>query len=142
MKIVWDFDNLFAFGNRLSDFHNYETAIMTATQEVAKVLHQALITRTPVLTGNLRKCWSNGDNLQFIVEKTNGGYTVTLENDAQNEHGYKYGYVVNYGHRSPNGGWVVGRFFIENSIIETEEKLNKVVQKELQKWLEWCVNGK
>jgi hypothetical protein len=142
MKIVWDFHELVEFGERLNDYHEFETNIMTATQEIARVYHQALITRTPVLTGNLRKMWSAGDNLLFKVEKTDSGYQVTLENQAKNESGYKYGQVVNDGHYTRKGSWVQGRFFIENSIAHTEEQIERIISKELQKWLEWCVSGK
>lgn len=164
MKIEWDFDNLFAFGNRLSDFHNYETAIMTATQEIAKALHKALLTRTPVVTGKLMQGWNSADNLSFKVQKVKRGYMVELINNVE------YASSVNYGHPSHNqfnkGGkpyvvrnrikvpvadkrqnpvsqyWVFGRFFLENSIVEVEDQLNAIIAKELQKWLEWCVNGK
>ena len=142
MKIKWDLHELVEFGERLNDYHQFETYIMTATQEIARVYHQALITRTPVLTGNLRKMWSAGDNLLFAVVKVEGGYQVTLENEAKNEHGYKYGQVVNDGHYTRKGNWVQGRFFIENSIAHTEEQIDQIISKELQKWLEWCVSGK
>lgn len=142
MKLEFDFSELYDFADKLNDYHTFETYIMTATKEVAKVLHKALLNTTPVDTGNLRKMWSAGDNLAFIVEKKNNGYVVTFTNDAKNPVGYKYGKAVNYGHKSPNGGWVQGRFFVENSVIETEEVAEKLIQKELRKWLEWCVNGK
>ena len=143
MKIKWDLHELVEFSERLNDYHEFETYIMTATQEIARVYHQALITRTPVKTGNLRKMWSAGDNLLFTVEKVEGGYQVTLENEAENEKGYKYGQVVNDGHFNPSAGyWTRGRFFIENSIAYTEEQVKQIISKELQKWLEWCVDGK
>lgn len=142
MKLEFDFSELIEFGEKLNDYHTFETYIMTATKEVAKVLHQCLLTKTPVKTGNLRKMWSAGDNLAFIVEREGNGYMVTFTNDAQNATGYKYGRAVNYGHKTSNGGWVQGRFFVENSVMETEEVLEKLIQKELRKWLEWCVNGK
>jgi hypothetical protein len=142
MKLEFDFSELIEFGEKLNDYHTFETYIMTATKEVARVLHNALLNKTPIDTGNLRKMWSAGDNLAFIVEKEGNGYMVTFTNDAQNATGYKYGRAVNYGHKTPNGGWVQGRFFVENSVIETEEVAEKLIQKELRKWLEWCVNGK
>lgn len=157
MKVIWDFDNLFAFGERLSEYENFETAIMTATQEIAKALHRALLTRTPVVTGNLRAGWSRGENLAFRVTKVKNGYVVELSNDVD------YASWVNYGHHSYNqyGGayevknrtvkyyqgnngktYVYGHFFLEKSILDVEEQVEQIIHKELQKWLEWCVNGK
>ena len=141
MKLEWDLSGLVDFGERLNDYHEFETYIMTATQEIARVYHQALVTRTPVLTGNLRKMWSAGDNLQFTVKQVEGGYEVTLENEAEDEYGRKYGQIVNDGYYSKSGKFIKGRMFIENSIGYTEDKVNKIIAKQLQKWLEGCVSG-
>ena len=146
MKLEFDFDELVQFGRRLNNPHNYETALMTATQEVARVLHKCLLNKTPVDTGNLRKTWSAGDNLAFKVEKKYGGYQGTFVNEAENEYGFKYGRAVNYGHRLPHGKRgerrVPGKFFVENSVIETEEVAQKIIMKELRKWFEGGMNGK
>lgn len=142
MKMKWDASELTDFGKRLTSDYEFQTTVMTLTQEIARALHEALLTRTPILTGNLRKMWSAGDNLLFTVEKKGNGYEVTLENNAKNENGYMYGTAVNDGHYSRNGGWVRGRFFVENSILDTEEKLNSFLMKEFDKWIRWCVNGK
>ena len=157
MKVIWDFDNLFAFGERLSEYENFETAVMTAPQEIAKALHRSLLTRTPVVTGNLRSGWSKGENLAFRVTKVKRGYVVELSNDVD------YANWVNYGHHSYNqyGGpyevknrtvkyyqgnsgktYVYGHFFLEKSILDVEDQVEQIIYKELQKWLEWCVNGK
>lgn len=135
MKVTWDFSEFEDFAKRLENSdHGYETALMTATKEIAKVLHQYLLNLTPVKTGNLRKMWSAGDNLAFIVEKVENGYMVTLINEAENEKGFQYGLAVNDGHFSSNGGWVVGRFFVQDSITATKPKIEQIVMKELQKW--------
>lgn len=135
MKVKWDFSEFNEFANNLKNSYNFETAIMTATQKIARVLHQYLLMHTPIDTGNLRKMWSAGNNLMFYVEKVNGGFRVTLINLAQNEKGFMYGSVVNDGHRTPDGtGWVMGRFFVEKSVLQTEQQLNQIIMKELQKW--------
>ena len=141
MKIKWDIDELNTFCRRLSNYHELETHLMTATQRIARVLHQYLLVNTPVDTGNLRKMWSAGNNLMFTVKKVAGGFEVELINTAENN-GFMYGKAVNYGHRTPSGGWVVGRFFVETSIAQTEVQLKKIVYQELQEWFRWCVNGK
>ena len=111
MKSKWDMQELFDFGKKISDSYEVETTLMTITQNIARVLHKYLLQNTPIETGNLRKMWSAGDNLMFLVDKVGTGYEVTLVNSAQNPTGFKYGVAVNDGHKSPYGnGWVMGRF--------------------------------
>lgn len=145
MKFEWDFQELLGFGNRLADSYELETHLMTATKNIAQVLHNYLLRNTPVDTGNLRKMWSAGDNLLFTVEKVNGGFEVTLINAAINkrnsEEGFMYGVAVNDGHSTPSGGWVMGRFFVEKSIAQSELKVEELIMKELKEWFGWCVNG-
>jgi hypothetical protein len=157
MKLTWDLDQLVDFGNRIGNTETFETYLMTATQEIAKALHKALLTRTPVVTGNLRSGWSRGDNLAFRVQQVRNGYMVELSNDIE------YARWVNYGHHSYNqfggpyevknrtvkyyqGGngktFVYGHFFVEKSILDTEPKVEKIIRQELKDWLRWCVNGK
>ena len=135
MRVSFDFSELNKFVKNVTNPYHLETAFMTATQNIARVLHQHLLEQTPIDTGNLRKMWSAGDNLMFTVEKTVNGFEVTLVNTAQNQKGEKYGGWVNDGHRTPNGtGWVMGRFFVENSIDLTYPKVEQIIMKELEKW--------
>ena len=138
MKLEIDFSEFYKFADNLVDFHELETALMTATQNIARVLHQNLIELTPVRTGNLRKMWSAGDNLLFTVDRVQGGFQVTLINEARADHeaGVMYGILVNDGHHTVSGGWVMGRFFVEDSITMTEKSsdLDRIIMKELEKW--------
>lgn len=135
MRVSFDFSELNRFITNVTNPYHLETTLMTATQNIARVLHQHLLEQTPIDTGNLRKMWSAGDNLMFTVEKTVNGFEVTLVNTAQNQKGEKYGVWVNDGHRTPNGtGWVMGRFFVENSIDLTYPKLEQIIMKQLEKW--------
>ena len=137
MKLQWDFSELTEFTNKLVDKHNFDSAIMTATQKVARVLHQHLLEQTPIDTGNLRKMWSAGDNLKFTVNPVPNGYEVTFINTARakSADGFMYGLAVNDGHRTPNGtGWVMGRFFVEKSILQTEQQAEQIIMNELKKW--------
>lgn len=142
MRIQFDFSELTKFGKQLGDYHEYETGMMTAAQKIAKVLHSELLKRSPIDTGNLRKMWSAGDNLLFTVERKNGGYEVTIVNEAKNSEGYKYPWVVNYGHWSVAGNWVEGQFFVEDSVLASEQLAEQIIQKELAKWFKRCLNGK
>ena len=144
MKLEWDFHEFNDFANRLKDTYELETALMTATQNVARVLHQRLLTNTPIDTGNLRKMWSAGDNLYFTVKDVDGGYEVTFINEAINRRysgeGFMYGVAVNDGHRSVDGGWVMGRFFVEKSIVQvgSSQQLETIIMTEIQKWWKGC----
>jgi hypothetical protein len=137
MKLQWDFSELTDFTKKLVDKHNFDSTIMTATQKVARVLHQHLLEQTPIDTGNLRKMWSAGENLQFTVKPVQNGYEVTFINTARakSADGFMYGLAVNDGHRTPNGtGWVMGRFFVEKSILQTEQQAEQIIMNELKKW--------
>ncbi len=135
MKVSFDFSELNEFIENVRNPYFLDNALMTATQNIAKVVHQHLLEQTPVDTGNLRKMWSAGENLRFTVNEVNGGFEVILINTAQNQRGEKYGEWVNDGHRTPSGtGWVMGRFFVENSIDLTYPKTEQIVMKELEKW--------
>ena len=147
MKLEWDFSDFTNFASRLGDTHEFESALMTATQNVAKVLHHYLINATPIKTGNLRKMWSAGDNLAFTVEPFEHGYQVTFINTARADHkdGFMYGVAVNDGHRTPDGGgWVMGRFFVEKAIVQTSDndRLASLIMAPLRKWWKGCLNGK
>lgn len=140
MKFEFDLHELVDFSNKLQDTYELETTLMTATQNVARVLHAHLLNNTPVDTGNLRKMWSAGDNLYFTVEKRGSGYEVTFINEAKNN-GFMYGRAVNDGHKTPDGnGWVMGRFFVEKSIVQVRDskQLESIVFKELQQWWKGC----
>ena len=149
MKVEWDFSELTKFANNVVDIHNLDTAMMTATQKIARVLHQYLLIQTPVKTGNLRKMWSAGDNLLFTVDEVPNGFQVTLINKARSgadatsddeTTGFMYGLAVNDGHKKSGGGRVKGRFFVERSIIQTAEssQLKSIIMREIQKWWEGC----
>ena len=126
MKVEWDFHELTDFANGLNDTYRLDTALMTATRNISKVLHRYLKNWTPVDTGNLRKMWSAGNNLAFTVTKKANGYEVTLINTAINARGKKpfmYAVAVNDGHKTPDGtGWVMGRFFVENAMLQLTDE--------------------
>lgn len=152
MRVEFDFSELNRFGENLLDQHSVDTTLMTATQNIAKVLHRQLLGQTPVTTGKLRMMWSAGDNLRFTVERVGNGYEVVLINEAE------YATSVNDGHYSYNqynkggkpyvvknrtvpykkGGkaktFVFGRFFVEDSIDLTIPKIEQIVMQELRKW--------
>lgn len=136
MKVTWDFSEFEKFADGLADKHPFDTAMMTATQNIARVLHGHLLKNTPVDTGNLRKMWSAGGNLAFTVEPVSEGFMVTFVNLAQNAKGFRYGLAVNDGHKTTSGGWVMGKFFVEASLLQTAKstKIDAIIMEQLQKW--------
>jgi hypothetical protein len=138
MKLNIDFSEFREFADNLQKTNELETALMTATQNVARVFHENLKDLTPVKTGNLRKMWSAGDNLLFTVEPVRDGYEVIFINEARADHkdGVMYGVLVNDGHHTVSGGWVMGRFFVEDAVVMTKNssELDGLIMKELQKW--------
>ena len=142
MKIKWDFDKWYKFGNRLSEVARFDAMARQATIEITKVLQDMLFQNTPVRTGNLCAGWGGAENYAYTAIKTANGFRVELKNNSCNDKGFRYGYVVNDGGRNENGWFVRGRFFVENSILDTEEKMYPVVYNQLEKWFRRCVNGK
>lgn len=143
MKLTWDFSEFNEFANRIQDFSKFEVFAKQITNEIVNALREALFENTPVLTGNLSTNWGGQENYSFKIKKFDYGYSVTLYNRAANDKGFKYGLAVNDGHWSKNqyGGpykWVVGRFFVEKSIILTAEsaELESIIMRELEKWWE------
>ena len=148
MKLDIDCSELTQFAKEMQRQYDIETALMTATRRIAEVLHKEIVKRTPIDTGNLRKMWSAGDNLSFTVTPKGNGYEVVLINEAVNKqnvsysqirdsgNGFMYGVAVNDGHRAPNGKWVMGRFFVQASIIKltNSTQLERILYSELQKW--------
>ena len=76
---------------------------------------------TPVDTGRLKSSWE-----YEVIKEGKNNYKLLVHNDARNpEYGMKYGKFVEYGHYSPTGNWVEGRFMLTRSLPQTEENLKK-----------------
>ena len=161
MRVRYDFEELWAFRDKLSDVQKFNESISLIAKEIAKKLHQMLIKHTPVDFGTLQAFWQTAENYSYVTEQTAEGFVVTLYNRAT------YATWVNDGHRqqpgrfipgywvgskfrydpTANGGMVLskpfveGRFFVEKSIIETEPVVLRIIEKQLDRWWKWCVNG-
>lgn len=148
MNVKWDFSEFTDFSDNLKSFGSaFSPHIQAAAREIAIELQDILMTNTPVDTGNLRASWGGAEN-SFTIKPLKSGYVVTLYNHAANERGFKYGLSVNDGHWSKNqyGGpyrWVVGRFFVEKSIIQAanSNQLETIIMRKLETWWRECFNG-
>lgn len=160
MKLEWDFSELESFAERLANESVFNRYCEQITKQIAEELRKKLKENTPKRTGHLASGWGNQ---AFIVTPTANGFEVELTNNVE------YALWVNDGHYSYNqfnkGGapyvvknrtvpytqgnredtFVYGRFFVEKSILETEEnvsELHKIIYTQLKSWFGWCVNGK
>lgn len=144
MKLEWDFSEFNKFADRLQDVSKFDRFAQQATKEIANALREMLFHHTPVLTGNLAASWGGKENYSFEIKKWGYGYSVTLYNRAvslrpqRKYKNFQYGLAVNDGHKTPSGGWVMGRFFVEKAIVQTAEstELEAIVMRELEKWWE------
>lgn len=159
MRIKWDLDELYDFGEQLKDFSRFEAHAQRIVKDISKELLKHLKNLTPVgETGELIKGW---DGNYFAVTKVDDGYEVLLVNTTP------YASDVNDGHMSYNqfGGpykvhdsrrvkvptpykwqrgnktyYVYGHFFVERSIIQLAEtkKIEAIILREIQRWWEGC----
>lgn len=157
MKIEWDFSELYAFANKLTDA-NLDETFKRITKQIAEVLLERIKGFTPIdETGKLIDGW-NGN--AFLVTEVEGGFEVEIVNKTE------YAAWVNDGHRvrnrkdgeylrvrnrikvptaykwqkPKNDYYVFGHFFVERGIVQlTESKeIESIIMKELQNWWEGC----
>lgn len=100
--------------------------ILDKLDDEGKKLRKRARDNTPKITGNLRKRYK-----LLPVEKLRGGYQKGMTNTAPHFH------LVEKGHRkvTPGGkeiGWTEGKFYLERTVKEMEDEVNK----ELENWLD------
>lgn len=155
MKLMWDFQELYDFAEKLTD-ERLEKTFERVTKEIAEVLLKYMRGFTPKETGQLIDGWN--DNA-FLVKAVNDGYEVEIVNKTE------YALWVNDGHRAFNqyGGpyeihnrvkvkvpheWqkgdynyhVFGHFFVERGIAQftNTTEIEKIIMNELHKWWKGC----
>lgn len=112
------------------------------SKELAARLLSFVIKRTPVDTGYLRRGWTGGKKTaaktfadSCKVYKNGDNYTIVVENPVE------YASYVEYGHRTRNGGWVAGRFFLTLSEQDLESIAPGILQKRLETFLQGVFDG-
>lgn len=95
MKLEWDFQELYDFGDNLKSLDSaFSPYLQRATKELAKALLEDIKDLTPIGdTGRLIKGW---DGNAFLVEPLKSGYVVKLVNTTP------YALAVNDGHKAYN----------------------------------------
>lgn len=165
MKFKWDLSEWLEFADRVSDTAKFEDFAKKVTKQLTIELREMLVKTTPVKTGQLAAGWGGAENYAYAIVSRKNRYEITLFNYVP------YATAVNDGHYSYNqlnvGGapyvvkkrtdkiytvpdaiqddtYVFGHFFVEKSIVNLEDQtaLSAEIEKELDKWFRWCVNGK
>lgn len=118
----FDIKELVNYGKQLKSRQDMMTR---SVESVGNYLLQTVIKKTPVDTGLLKKTWRT-DNPTLTVQKKGNVYEVTIVNTTP------YASFVEKGHRKvvfgvDTGGWVMGRFFLKASEVETEKNLEKLI---------------
>lgn len=118
----FDIKELVNYGKQLKSRQDMMTR---SVESVGNYLLQTVIKKTPVDTGLLKKTWRT-DNPTLKVQKKGNVYEVTIVNTTP------YASFVEKGHRKvvfgvDTGGWVMGRFFLKASEVETEKNLEKLI---------------
>lgn len=118
----FDIKELVNYGKQLKSRQDMMTR---SVESVGNYLLQTVIKKTPVDTGLLKKTWRT-DNPTLKAQKKGNVYEVTIVNTTP------YASFVEKGHRKvvfgvDTGGWVMGRFFLKASEVETEKNLEKLI---------------
>lgn len=161
-----DFKQLKRLSEQLIRAQRYdiEGFCIATSKELAARLLGKVIRRTPVgvyagesgkTGGTLRRGWTAKSQKEAEMSSASGGdmavksyvdalpiskngnvYIVEIINTVE------YGIYVEFGHRTVNGGWVNGQFFLTISEQELRSQIDVIIQKKMQKWLREVVNGK
>ena len=138
-----DYRNIQKLQKRMQELEtsNLDKLCRDGAKELAARLLRKVVKRTPVgqypsgsgkTGGTLRRGWTIDAN----IVKVGNEYEITVFNNVH------YASYVEFGHRTRNGGWVVGRFMMTESEIELEAQAPKILEKKIEKILMEALNGK
>lgn len=141
-NIELDVSELLEFRDRLMDDYKREQMLYDLAKQLMELVREVAIQHTPIDTGELRRNWSNGDNLFLEVVKVGNTYTVSIENKAYNDRGDGgfYASFVEEGYHSRAGRWIPGHWMMATGEIEAERNAQKMFDAIVRDWWRW-VNG-
>lgn len=99
--------------------------IFTRLDEYARRGVEALASATPVDSGKTASSWA------YEIHRSNGSYEIVWTNDNVNK-GVNIAIILQYGHGTRNGGYVVGRDYINPAMRPVFDKLAERAWKEVQ----------
>lgn len=103
-----------------------ETAKLGALDKYGREGVAALASATPTDTGKTASSWS------YTIERQNGSVAIVFENSNINK-GVSIAIILQYGHGTGTGGWVVGRDYINPAIQPIFDKIADEAWKEVTK---------
>ncbi len=144
------YDEFLAFANKFHKSLQEETFIVDVMNKLGNLMIREVKMRTPVgqydnsvffardgklfvfeasggrnrVGGELRRNW-----VLEGVQATGDGFIVTISNNTE------YGPFVENGHRTVNGGWVEGQFFLKITMEEILDQLPKIVGPAYEEYL-------
>lgn len=103
----------------LDDFYIY------ATKEIAQIIVNKVISKTPVDTEYLAKHWTTGE-----FKKEGDCYSIEVINPIE------YAEFVEFGHRKRNDkGWVEGKFMLTIAERDVQRDLENIIMEKLKKFV-------
>ena len=138
-----DYRNIQKLQKRMRELEtsDFDKLCREGAQGLAARLLRKVVKRTPVgqypsgsgkTGGTLRRGWA----IDADIVKVGNEYEITVFNNVH------YASYVEFGHRTRNGGWVVGRFMMTESEIEMEAQAPKILERKIEKILMEALNGK
>lgn len=146
----FDFSQLTKYKEQIEklDDKQRQNLMEDCTKQVAAAVLEGAINNTPVVTGTLRRGWTNDKRIAprtYVagqkVLKYGRTYSLTEHNTAKST-GVKnpqfYASYVEYGHRLTNGGWWEGYHMLQNAEDDVAKQQKRIislkVNKELKKY--------
>jgi len=114
-----NFKKTTAYFNKLKQDH-----ILSVLNRYGSRGVSALANATPVDSGETATSW------YYTVEVTDGRYLIIFHN-RHNQSGANVAILLQYGHGTRNGGYVIGRDYINPAIQPIFEQIKKDVWKEV-----------
>lgn len=96
----------------------------TILNRYGKMGVQALSEATPRDTGRTAEAW------KYDIEESSNGVSIVWSNENIND-GVNIAVILQYGHGTNNGGYVVGRDYINPALQPVFDKMANTVWKEL-----------
>lgn len=121
-----DFSELVALRDKFQNLQNIiDDFCIQVTKEIAQIVIDNAIKRTPVDTSKLVKAW-NTENLK----KEGTIYKIEIVNPIE------YAEFVEFGHRKKNGkGWVKGSFMLTIAERDLQRNLDKIIREKVNAFI-------
>jgi len=121
-----DFSELVALRDKFQNLQNIiDDFCIQVTKEIAQIVIDNAIKRTPVDTSKLVKAW-NTENLK----KEGTIYKIEIVNPIE------YAEFVEFGHRKKNGeGWVKGSFMLTIAERDLQRNLDEIVREKVDAFI-------